>query len=276
MNQTLLKFLKTIRKPILHFVNFVRYTTNNVWFCLSGKKKRNLSFLQSLKDKHRGRRCFIVCNGPSLLAEDLTKIHDNGDLSIGMNMIARVYPNTPWRPDFLSATDDCVFNKKSRELVEKCEAGLKLYDQTRYFRTGHVLGKVAYLRFNESKSLLDSPVFDPDITQKMPSIGTSAYSMIEFAVYLGCKQIYIIGCDMSFAVNQRRDGSIYYNESGRNHFYGKDVDTLSHIKPNPTWQLEVAFDAAEKYSKEYGVKIYNATRGGNLEAFERVEFDSLF
>ena len=31
-----------------------------------------------------------------------------------------------------------------------------------------------------------------------------------------------------------------------------------------------------EFAKEHDIHIYNATRGGHLEAFERVDFDSLF
>lgn len=81
---------------------------------------------------------------------------------------------------------------------------------------------------------------------------------------------------MSYAVNLNRDGSITYNDAGKNHFYGKDKDQMTHLKPAPTWELQAAFEAAEKLSGRCGMKIYNATRGGKLEAFERVDFDSLF
>ena len=37
-----------------------------------------------------------------------------------------------------------------------------------------------------------------------------------------------------------------------------------------------AFQKAELYSRAHGFRIFNATRGGKLEAFERVDFDSLF
>ena len=38
----------------------------------------------------------------------------------------------------------------------------------------------------------------------------------------------------------------------------------------------MAYEAAEKYTESKGIKIYNATRGGMLEVFERVDLDSLF
>ena len=41
-------------------------------------------------------------------------------------------------------------------------------------------------------------------------------------------------------------------------------------------RCERAYKRAEIYSRDNGFRIYNATRGGKLEVFERVDFDSLF
>jgi len=38
----------------------------------------------------------------------------------------------------------------------------------------------------------------------------------------------------------------------------------------------MAFEKAKEYADGHGIKIYNATRGGKLEVFERVNFDDLF
>ena len=38
----------------------------------------------------------------------------------------------------------------------------------------------------------------------------------------------------------------------------------------------LAYIKAEEYSQNSEFKIYNATRGGKLEVFERVDFDELF
>ena len=40
--------------------------------------------------------------------------------------------------------------------------------------------------------------------------------------------------------------------------------------------MNLAYQKAETYSRKHGFRIYNATRGGRLEAFERVDFDGLF
>ena len=41
-------------------------------------------------------------------------------------------------------------------------------------------------------------------------------------------------------------------------------------------QQMLGYEAAKKYAEMNEIKIYNATRGGKLEVFQRVEFESLF
>lgn len=248
-------------------------------YYLFGEYKRNIKTLESLKNKYEGERCFVVCNGPSLTPEDLNKIHDSGDISFGINNIARIYDKTPWRPTFLSITDDVAFMNKNIHICKNCEADYKFFDKKRYACTLNFKAKNRfYLDFNESKTLLEEPFFNPDATLPMPSIGTSTYVVLEMAVFMGFHNIYLIGNDMSYSVNITRDGNIYYNKAGKDHFYpaSDDVVKMSNEKPCPTWQLEVAFDTAQKYAKAHGVNIFNATRGGMCESFERVNFDELF
>ena len=40
--------------------------------------------------------------------------------------------------------------------------------------------------------------------------------------------------------------------------------------------MNKSYAEARKYSDRTGIKIYNATRGGQLEAFERKDFDEIF
>ena len=54
----------TLKLAALKFISLVTYN-------LSGKPARNKKVLAVLKDKYKGKRCFIVCNGPSLKASDL-------------------------------------------------------------------------------------------------------------------------------------------------------------------------------------------------------------
>lgn len=41
-------------------------------------------------------------------------------------------------------------------------------------------------------------------------------------------------------------------------------------------QVTLAYQSAKQYANQHDFKIYNATRGGKLEIFERVDFNDLF
>lgn len=60
----------------------------------------------------------------------------------------------------------------------------------------------------------------------------------------------------------------------------KEINTVKltrYVREDYKWEWQTkAYEAAELYSREYGFRIYNATRGGCLEVFERVNFDSLW
>lgn len=248
-------------------------------FYLSGKYLSNQKIIQQLKDKHKGKRCFVICNGPSLRPEDLTKIHEHGDVSIGMNMIGRVYKDTPWRVTYLSLRDPISYaTPENFRVALGTECKMRFFAAKHYLRWIRFCKDGFFILQNEDRGLLDAPIFDSDFTKQVPSIGTSAYICMELAVYLGCSEIYLLGCDMSYKVNLNRDGSVTYNEAGKDHFYKSEAEFSAScaIKPNPTWEMECAFETAARWSAEHGNIIKNATRGGCLQAFPRVDFDSLF
>ena len=76
--------------------------------------------------------------------------------------------------------------------------------------------------------------------------------------------IYLLGVDFSYGRN--KSGQKY------THFHEEKELTATGFS-----QYDGAsYEAAEAYTKKHGIKIYNATRGGYLEVFERVNFDNLF
>ena len=98
--------------------------------------------------------------------------------------------------------------------------------------------------------------------------------MIQLAVYMWYKEIYIIGCDNSYAQERSKDGKVIVNNA-ESYFAGSDKSDKDNIIAT-TWQMNIGYECARKYADAHGIHIYNATRGGHLEAFERVDFDSIF
>ena len=55
----------------------------------------------------------------------------------------------------------------------------------------------------------------------------------------------------------------------------RGVGSVDHSSVYCIEEVTLAYMSARNYAKEHGVKILNATRGGKLEVFPRVNFDKL-
>jgi len=80
---------------------------------------------------------------------------------------------------------------------------------------------------------------------------------------MGTNEIYLLGCDFSFSKDISDE---------ENHCYKRKTSGYAFDYEN----VEKAYRKAKEYADSHNIKIYNATRGGRLEVFERVDFDSLF
>ena len=200
------------------------------------------------------KRCFIVATGPSLKREDLDKLKEMQEFTISMNRIYNMKPL--WYSDIYVICDS-VLMKEDAEIIRNYKAPLKFYSDANDFPgdDGIVIHTVA-TSFNKY------PRFSEDVAQKVYGGGTVTYACIQIAVYLGFKEIYLLGVDCKYE----------YRSTG-NHFY--KVSSEDKLEHNTDGMIK-AFESAKKYADENGIKIYNATRGGALEVFDRVDFDALF
>ena len=86
----------------------------------------------------------------------------------------------------------------------------------------------------------------------------------------------MIGVDHHFRVSQNNQGEIVVDPSVKDYFtdkYNEDKDKL--YIPN-TERSTLTYVATKRHCDSRGIQVYNATRGGKLEVFPRVDFDTLF
>ena len=69
--------------------------------------------LAEIIDSHKGERCFVIGNGPSLKNTDLSKL--TGDFTIGMNRIFLAAEELGFRPDILVCVNDLVVEQSVTE-----------------------------------------------------------------------------------------------------------------------------------------------------------------
>lgn len=269
--------LISLLRPIKHKLDLMRKKSKDQYSrCLyevSSRKRDSEKLLEESKGLHKGKRAFIVCNGPSLKAEDLTKIHQNGDISFASNKINSIFNQTDWRPDYY-----CVFDEGYQhtilDIMNEVPAKIKFFRQSSFKTTRKVTSPCIWLNADGDVKLLDGPKFSDDISEVIYTIATVTYTMIQIAVYMGIRELYIIGCDNSYAQERTKDGKII-NKGGASYFKGSDIENTKSITA-AVWQMDIAYHFLSQYASKNSIKVLNATRGGYLEEFPRVDFDSLF
>ncbi len=241
-------------------------------FFLSNDRKYTKRHLKDIKDCHKGKRGFIICNGPSLKAKDLDILKKHEEISFACNKIDKIFNQTLWRPTYYAILDE-TYQHSLIDTMQGMPSDIKFFRRSSYITTHKIKGKKVFLNAIGGKKLLNNPKFSSDCDKKIYTIATTTYALFQLATYMGIKELYIIGCDNSYGREIQKDGTIIDN--GKASYFSGSNEADQNI-PASTWQMNIAYEYARQYADANDIRIYNATRGGYLEAFERVDFDKLF
>ena len=222
---------------------------------------------------HEGESCFVIGNGPSLSGADLDILYKHHMKSFACNSIYKAYDKTKWRPDYYVLVDvnGIEMAKEAMQYIsDNCQYMFSRSNgRLRYCTEKYENIRLFKSVFSESEEQFS---FSADCSEHLYIGHTVTYAMLQLAVYMGFKTIYLLGIDHQYAkqfvngveeTNNVKNYSSLLEEDDVGGFYLIDKTTL-------------AYSAARKYAEGHGIKIYNATRGGKLEVFERVDFDSIF
>lgn len=242
---------------------FGQYQLTDLFDCTDRIKEYYNPKIEQFYNIHKGKRCFIVATGPSLKIEDLNTLKANQEICISMNSIFHAFDETEWRPDYYVMSDYKGFSMYEKQLDSLPVKAKFLGDNSEIFwKTSH--DEHAYRYHQHYEYCYDRlPKFSDDFSKRSYTAGTVTYTCMQLAAYMGFEKIYLLGVDFtgsSKAVSKYR------------HFYMEKEMTAV----NYTEVVKAGYNKAKQYAQEYGIEIYNATRGGELEVFERVDFDTLF
>lgn len=236
--------------------------------------KRDRKVIEKYHNLYQGKRCFIIGNGPSLRVEDLEKL--KGEITFGTHRIYKLFGNTSWRPSFYFAQDYKMI-KENFDSISAISSKEKFIGMVSWNKYPYIRG-ATFANMILKTFYPEPPEFSDDVSKEFYEGKTVTYMCLQFAIYMGFTEIILLGVDHNYDVVLKADGSVQINEGVKNHF---DAD-VGHTEMNPNDNLpqldktSLAYVTANEYANKHSVKILNATRGGKLEAFERVDFDSLF
>ena len=258
-------FVRIILTPFMKIIYKRKY---NVYL-----SSDDVTFIKTLKGYKNNKRCFIVCNGPSLNPKDLDLIKD--EFSFAFNRIYYIFNQTEWRPSCYVSVDKDVIEMNANE-IENIDVPLKLIDSY----AANFLNKKNNIHFIHSKDgFIVKPFSDKninysfDLSEGYCDGGTVTYVAIQIAMYMGFKEIYLMGADHNYNVFRKSNGKTYKDDTVTNYFRGLNSTGITSVDIDRT---TAAYKKAKEECGKKNVVIYNATRGGKLEVFERIELNTLF
>jgi hypothetical protein len=234
-------------------------------------RNQKFSEIRKYKNKHAGQRCFIVCTGPSMKYEDLELL--KGEITFSMNGIVKGFHKTDWRPTYYGIQDQGAY-EEYQELLLKDET-LTLFIADWIVKRGYNIpvNSILFPHSRYKHCIFPSEVklstkFSSDVSALVYDGYTITYSELQIAVYMGFKEIYLLGCDCYYSPDPEKW-----------HFVERySRTTTQHVDPTATMaasRMLYAYQVAKRYADKHHIRIYNATRGGHLNVFERVSLEDV-
>lgn len=231
--------------------------------------------LRDFAGKYAGRRAFIIGNGPSLNKMDLSKLKD--EVTFGVNSIFYNFDKMGFKPTFYVVEDKLVAEDRAAEINA-------LVGMTKIFGTelkyclkdsqDVVWAKVIY----DFSNYPGFPHFSKDVAECLWVGGTVSYLCMQLAYYMGFTEVYLVGFDHNYIIpaDARVDGTVITSASGDpNHFHPEYFGRGKRWHDPRLDRMEKAYKRTKEVFEASGRKIFNATVGGRLEIFPRVDYERL-
>lgn len=174
---------------------------------------KNTKELQKFKNKHVGKRIWIIATGPSLRGEDVLKLKN--EITIGVNGTVFLYNKIGWKPTYFCCGDPNAYLEFKSEIenvkFENIFLSLfcKKYEKNMTFKPHYY---DCYLKDclspNYDKRLKKNADFSEDISLYGVYSGGRSVSTeaVQLAAYMGAKEIYLYGQDCDYS-----GGKHYYD-----------------------------------------------------------------
>ncbi|HNT53575.1 MAG TPA: DUF115 domain-containing protein [Anaerolineaceae bacterium] len=224
------------------------------------------SRLAALHNSRAGQRCFILGNGPSLRQTDLSKLRN--EATIGLNRIFLAFPEMGFQTSYLVSINDLVIEQSAVELQSLAIPRFFAWRAHRWLQPADDLFFL-YTTYT-------GPRFARDVRGRLWEGATVTYVALQLAFYLGFETVILIGVDHNFVTQGKPNTTIVSEGDDPNHFHP------GYFGKGFRWQLpdldtsERGYLLARRAYEQAGRRVLDATVGGKLQIFEKVDYNTLF
>ncbi|MCF8709469.1 6-hydroxymethylpterin diphosphokinase MptE-like protein [Rhizorhapis sp. SPR117] len=241
--------------------------------------------MNGLRNKFSGQRIFIMGNGPSLNNTPLELLKN--EYVFGLNRVSLLFDRISWRPTFFTAFDVRVVPDNKEEFAN-LDVPYKFFSA----RYKQMMGLKDAHYWYHTKGFYEGfeTCFEPMVAYSgFGGGGTIAIIAIELAYFMGFREIYLIGTDVSYSVPKTvaQSGKDVFGDGVKLELESTQDDDANHFDPryfgkgkkwhNPNVRdMKIGFARAASYIEQRGGMLRNATVGGQLDEVPRVNFEALF
>jgi len=228
-------------------------------------RRDSMGRIRRFKNQYTGKRCFVIGNGPSLKNTDLSRLKD--EYTFGMNRIFLMFPKLSFRTTFLVSVNDLVV-EQSAQAIQQLQIPTFIAWHAREWLQPSPNLHFLYTTYTGKK-------FAKDATRRLWEGATVTFACLQLAYYMGFSQVILIGVDHSFQTKGKPNTTITSKGDDPNHFHPK------YFGKGFRWQLpdldtsEIAYQLAKEAFEADGRVIVDATIGGKLTIFPKVEYRSI-
>ena len=223
--------------------------------------------LEEIRNTRAGERCFILGNGPSLAKMDLTPL--KSEATFGLNRVYLLFPKLGFTTTYFVAVNTLV--------VEQCAGEIKRLPGPKFitWRARRPMRGDSQVTFLDT-DYTGQPTFSGDVTGRVFEGSTVTYVALQLAYHLGFSDVIMIGVDHSFQAAGRPNVRVVSAGNDPDHF------STDYFPAGFRWQLpdllasERAYRLARQAFEAAGRQVRDATVGGKLKVFPRVEYYQLF
>ncbi|MCD7954224.1 MAG: hypothetical protein LUG93_00395 [Lachnospiraceae bacterium] len=253
---------------------------------------------EKYKNLYKGKRCFVLGNGPSLNSVDFSAL--SNEYTFTVNQLSRRADFDKLKTNFHIWVDTLFFdlnsdNAADMELLEvmkkvKTEGNSPVnffkWEAHRMIEQYNLADElniqyIAEVRYDDRSSILKRNV---DFTRTIPWMESVTCYAICLAVYMGFKEIYLLGCDCTGFINiasskmKQAENSVYaYNISSNEKERLERMFNKRRIRDelNAYVGLFDEYEVLGQYCKKNGVLLCDATDGGLIDCLPKVDLENV-
>jgi hypothetical protein len=217
------------------------------------------------KNFHKGERCFILGTGPSLNTLSLTNINNlKGEVLFAVNSLYKTDILNGLTPMYYSLFDNLYRGEESKIFKD---IKIKYGDSTPTFITDYrARSIIEELGVDKQAIYLYSKKFPvnimhSDVDRNMYISMNVVSGTILAAIYMGFKEIYLLGCDYNSFLGLKAGHC--YNDEDEQGFYTENLGFyLKYYHLTTNFHYLIA-----KLANRNNIKVINITNGSLLDAY---------